>query len=248
MREHTEHVLGLLKDAETGQRGFVITGDETFLAPYTAAVKDLPGVLKDTRALTRDNPNQQRRLDEVEPLAAHKLSELARTIEMRRSVGFEPTQKAIAAGEGKRAMDDIRSVMGEMENEERDLLRQRTAEADGAASTGRAAIVLGTLLSVLLTSLAGFLLVRSLSPADRIRRCSTCRARPPSCRPRPTSRSSGAQEQATAMNEIPTTIKRAASRRPRQIAEQRAARGAHLHRGRRRPRARATTTMQKTED
>src|SRR5581483_10365821 len=102
--EHVQHVMSLLKDAETGQRGFVITGDETFLAPYTAALKDLPPVVKETRELTHDNPNQQRRLDEVEPLVAGKLSELARTIEMRRSVGFEQTQKGIAAGEGKRTM------------------------------------------------------------------------------------------------------------------------------------------------
>jgi len=217
VREHTEHVMSLLKDAETGQRGFVITGDETFLAPYTAAVKDLPGVLKETRALTLDNPNQQRRLDEVEPLAAHKISELARTIEMRRSVGFEATQKAIAAGEGKRAMDDIRGVMAEMENEERDLLRQRTAEADSAASTGRVAIVLGTLLSVLLTSLAGFLLVRSLTQqiGSAVQHVQSSSAE---LQAAANQQVAGAKEQATAMTEISTTISELLAT-SRQIAE-----------------------------
>ena len=70
--------------AETGQRGFVITGDEAFLAPYMASLKDLPPVLKEARELTRDNPNQQRRLDEVEPLVARKLAELKHTVELRR--------------------------------------------------------------------------------------------------------------------------------------------------------------------
>ena len=190
---------------ETGQRGFVITGDETFLAPYTAAVKDLPGVLKETRALTHDNPNQQRRLDEVEPLATHKLSELARTVEMRRTAGFEPTQKVIAAGEGKRAMDDIRAVMAQMDNEEQDLLRQRTAEAESAASTGRVAIVLGTLLSVLLTSLANFLLVRSLTQqiGSAVQHVQSSSAE---LQAAANQQVAGAKEQATAMTEISTTI------------------------------------------
>src|SRR3954463_16728120 len=82
--EHSAHVPSLLKDAETGQRGFVITGDDAFLEPYVAALKDLPAVLKETRELTRDNADQQRRLDEVEPLIARKLDELKRTIDLRR--------------------------------------------------------------------------------------------------------------------------------------------------------------------
>jgi methyl-accepting chemotaxis protein len=215
--EHTGRVLSLLKDAETGQRGFVITGDDAFLDPYTTAVKDLPNVLKDTRALTRDNPSQQRRLDEAEPLVAHKVSELARTIEMRRSVGFEPTQKVIAAGEGKRAMDDIRGAMAQIESEERDLLRQRTAVADGAASTGRLTIMLGTLLSVLLTSLAGFLLVRSLTQqiGSAVQHVQSSSAE---LQAAANQQVAGAREQATAMTEISTTISELLAT-SRQIAE-----------------------------
>jgi methyl-accepting chemotaxis protein len=203
--EHLERVLSLLKDAETGQRGFVITGDEAFLEPHTAASKDLPAVVSQTRELTRDNPDQQRRIDEVEPLIARKLAELKRTIDLRRSAGFAATQAVIAHGEGKRTMDEIREVMAQMENNERDLLRQRAAEAEGAAAAGRAAIVLGTLLSVLLTSLAGFLLIRSLTQqiGSAVRHVQSSSAE---LQAAANQQVAGSKEQATAMTEISTTI------------------------------------------
>src|SRR5579864_1591743 len=80
-------VLSLLKDAETGQRGFVITGDDTFLEPYQTATGSVAQLVKDLRELTADNQNQQKRIDEAEPPMSSKLAELKRTIELRRSAG-----------------------------------------------------------------------------------------------------------------------------------------------------------------
>src|ERR1700732_1940186 len=71
--EHVANVLGLLKDAETGQRGYVIPAEEAFLEPYQSGVGAIPNVLKELRQLTADNPNQQKGIDEVEPLLAAKL-------------------------------------------------------------------------------------------------------------------------------------------------------------------------------
>jgi methyl-accepting chemotaxis protein len=215
--EHNGRVLSLLKDAETGQRGFVITGDEAFLVPYTASLNDLPAVLKEMRDLTRDNPAQQRRLDEVEPLIARKLGELKSTIELRRSSGFESTQKVIASGEGKRTMDDIRTVMAQMEHDERDLLRLRAAEVEGAANSGRAAILSGTLLSLLLTFVAGFVLVRSLTQqiGSAVQHVQSSSAE---LQAAANQQVAGAKEQATAITEISTTISELLAT-SRQIAE-----------------------------
>src|ERR1700730_18004448 len=82
--EDVAEVLSLLKDAETGQRGYVITGDDTFLEPYQAGVAGVPAVIKDLRELTSDNPHQQKRIDEAEPLIAAKVAELKLTIDLRR--------------------------------------------------------------------------------------------------------------------------------------------------------------------
>src|SRR6266852_8360806 len=70
--EHIAEVLSLLKDAETGQRGYVITGDEAFLEPYQAGTSNVHTVVKELRDLTADNPNQQKRIDQAEPLIAAK--------------------------------------------------------------------------------------------------------------------------------------------------------------------------------
>src|SRR5262245_29722256 len=85
--DHVASVLSLMKDAETGQRGFVITGDDAFLEPYNSAIAALPATVKELRALTADNRSQQTRLDETAPLIAGKLAELARTIALRRASG-----------------------------------------------------------------------------------------------------------------------------------------------------------------
>ena len=78
--ERTAQLLRLLGDAETGQRGFVITGDETFLEPHNAAVAALPALQKALRDLTADDPDQRQRLDELDPVIARKLAELQKTI------------------------------------------------------------------------------------------------------------------------------------------------------------------------
>src|SRR5882724_3778301 len=91
VRTKLADLVSSLKDAETGQRGFVITGDENFLEPYRAALPDIAKTVAEIRTLTADNDAQQRRLSALQPLIDGKLTELKRTIEMRRSVGFEPT-------------------------------------------------------------------------------------------------------------------------------------------------------------
>src|SRR5580692_3994716 len=63
--EDLVHLLSLMKDAETGQRGFVITGDDAYLEPYAEALPNVPKTVANLRSLTADNPHQQRRLDEI---------------------------------------------------------------------------------------------------------------------------------------------------------------------------------------
>src|SRR5580704_250922 len=87
VKEDISEVLSALKDAETGQRGFLLTGEERYLSPYTTGVKEIGGYIDNLRELTADNRNQQRRLAKLEPLLAGKLSELGETIRLRRQSG-----------------------------------------------------------------------------------------------------------------------------------------------------------------
>ena len=83
-----ELIVSRLKDAETGQRGFVITGEDQYLEPFNVGIAGVELELKNVRALTSDNPFQQRKLDIIEPLVQLRLKKLSETINLRRNAGF----------------------------------------------------------------------------------------------------------------------------------------------------------------
>ncbi len=215
--EHIASVLSQLKDAETGPRGFVITGDEAFLEPYNSANAAIPKLVKELRELTADNPNQQKRLDEAEPLVAAKLEEMKRFIELRRTKGLAPAMKEIQSGRGKKFMDDLRRLTDQMEYEERGLLKKRADEVETASSNARSTIIFGTLFCLLFVSAAGFFLTRSLTRqiAQAVQHVQSSSAE---LQAAANQQATGAKEQATAMNEITTTIRELLAT-SRQIAE-----------------------------
>jgi methyl-accepting chemotaxis protein len=203
--ERVSELLSFLKDAETGQRGFVITGDETYLEPYQNALAAIGKTLKDLRELTSDNPSQAPRIDQAEQLVNAKLAELKRTIETRRTVGFDATVKIVVGGEGKRTMDDFRRVATQIEQVERDLLKQRAEDVEQSATNARATIIGGTLLCLFAVTIAGFLITRSLTGqiGMAIQHVQSSSAELQTVA---NQQASGAKESATAMNEIATTI------------------------------------------
>src|SRR5713226_4455493 len=169
-REHTYGVLnsldntvGQLSDAETGQRGYPLTGDEAYPEPYRAAVKRIDRGVAHLKSLTSDNPNQQKRIQVLEPLIEKKLAELQSTIDLRRSNGLAAATGVVLEGSGKQAMDQIRAVIVEMRNQETDLLRIRTQRANESATKSAKTVAAGTLLSIALLVLCFVLLQRELS-------------------------------------------------------------------------------------
>jgi methyl-accepting chemotaxis protein len=203
--ERIAGLTGQIRDAESGQRGFVITGDDGFLAPYERALGQIGKTIKELRDLTKDNPNQQKRLDALEPLAKDKLAELKRTIDLRKAEGFEATAKIVKIGEGKRAMEDIHRIAGEMEQEERELLKQRAVDVESAASAAKTTLAFGSLFAFALIAVAGLAITRSLTnqigtAVRHVQSSST------ELQAAANQQVSGAKEQATAMTEITTTI------------------------------------------
>lgn len=215
--EHAELVMSEMKDAETGQRGFVITGDESYLEPFTTGGMAIVGTMNELRQLTIDNPGHQKHLDEAETFIGGKLEELRKTIGLRRTQGFEATQREIVGGQGKRYMDDLRRIMEQMERDERDLLRKRADEVEASASGGRMAIGLGTLLCLLLSTAVWIFLTRSLTSqiGSAVRHVQSSSGE---LQTAATQQSTVSKEQASAMSEITTTISELMAT-SRQIAE-----------------------------
>lgn len=127
--EKIELVLGDLKDAETGQRGFIITGLENYLDPYNSALKSVRKNISDLELLTIDSDFQQQQIIKLDSLVTNKLDELETTIYKRRT-SFEAAKKIVLSEEGKEFMDDIRSVMIEMTNHENKLLKERETSSE----------------------------------------------------------------------------------------------------------------------
>lgn len=117
-----EATLSILKDGETGQRGYIITGEEEFLEPYRSADQHAGENMVRLKKLTENNAFHREKIAAAEPLIEAKFALMRRTIELRRNVGFEAAQSVIASKEGKRTMDAIRVLFAAMENEEINVL------------------------------------------------------------------------------------------------------------------------------
>lgn len=203
--EQIANFLSNMKDAETGQRGYLLTGDPAYLEPHTAAIDTAPKLLNELRNLTADNQNQQRRIDQIETLATTKFVELKRTIDLRKNGHGDEALKIVLANEGKVVMDELRRVAEQMNQEERGLLEKRSAEAEATVSTAKATILSSTVICLLFVATAGFMIARSLATqlgaaVGHVQSSSS------ELQAAATQQASGAKEQAGAMNEISTTI------------------------------------------
>ena len=125
-----EGLLSQIKDAETGQRGYILTGEERYLDPYKTATVSVEREIKHLRELTANYPNQHKQLDALESAIKNKLAELKGTIDLRKYQGLEAALRIVRTDLGKKLMDDIRSRVREMENQENELLKQQVAQAE----------------------------------------------------------------------------------------------------------------------
>ncbi|HEY7189051.1 MAG TPA: CHASE3 domain-containing protein, partial [Vicinamibacterales bacterium] len=126
-----DQLMATLIDAETGQRGFIITGDASYLVLYERARPQIAAQVADLQMLTTDNgDDQQADLDRMAAMARRRLARLAEGITRRQNGGFAAAQDAIADGEGKGLMGEIRALVARMEAREDARLAARTAQAD----------------------------------------------------------------------------------------------------------------------
>ncbi|WP_109488902.1 sensor histidine kinase [Occallatibacter savannae] len=145
-----EIIMGSEKDAETGERGFLITGDPRFLEPYSNAERDLPAELDAFQQLTSDNASQQSRLAQLRSHLVVRNQLLEHAINLRRG-GSSMAQAALAVTEqGKAEMDILRRIGKEMQSEEYRLLTDRLVQARRADIRTRITVAVATILDLIL--------------------------------------------------------------------------------------------------
>ena len=141
-----EQLESVLKDAETGQRGFIITGDENYLLPFNQATERLPADLEKLRK----HPSvviTPEEVAKVTTLIQQKMAELNSTIEVRRSRGFDATLPLVRAGSGKQLMDDLRSEVGRLRERQAVALNDDATLSNTATQTRTLVFILCGLLN-----------------------------------------------------------------------------------------------------
>jgi signal transduction histidine kinase/CHASE3 domain sensor protein/CheY-like chemotaxis protein len=171
---HTQAVIGGLEalfattvDAESAQRGFLITGEESYLRQFAQYRSNVEAELHHLRGLTADNPLQHGRIAALEPLIEKRLATAADVIATREREGFEAAQRRIVEGRGKTLQDEIRAAVDQLHDEEERLLRQRMQETGRTAQLTLALIITGGVLAVIVVGLALYVLRRDM--ARRVR-------------------------------------------------------------------------------
>lgn len=174
--EHTHEVqkrltdlMSAMQDVETGQRGYVITGEVRYLVPYEAGLRELDVIVRDLRTLTTDNPEQQRNMDRLEATMRAKTDEVTAIAELRRKDGFEAAQRQILTDRGKQAMDEFRAILRQMNAIEARLLLQRDQAKEDNIKLANLAVIGGALLAAVIVLLSGvFLSANIVTPLREI--------------------------------------------------------------------------------
>ena len=141
-----ERVASALKDAETGQRGYLLTGKDEYLKPYVDASNGLDKELDRLVTLTADNPLQQARLAELRRIAGEKIAELGRTVALMREGDRDAALAVVQTGRGRALMDRARALVAEMRAEEDRLLSIRSAASHNAAWRAVASVLIASVI------------------------------------------------------------------------------------------------------
>ena len=150
-------LLGLAQDLKIGERGYVLTGDDAFLAPYQSALARIPASLDELRSLVADSPDQIRRADRIRMATNEVMAESARPVELARKGDPAGAVAAIKSGRGLQVMDASRAAFDDFYRAENDLLGARLA-AEAQARTVMLALVIASLVTAALAALAALAL------------------------------------------------------------------------------------------
>ncbi len=143
-----DNSISTLKDAETGQRGYLLTGNPAFLEPYTGAKARVNALYHTINALTKDNAFQQRKLDAFKSLLDNRLNIIEETILTKKKGGKVSEADLL---DGKIYMDKVRKIIGEMRVEENRILAASTSRMNSFANYTPLLVVLAAALALLIT-------------------------------------------------------------------------------------------------
>jgi PAS domain S-box-containing protein len=114
--QQLEELISTLKDLETGQRGYLLTGEEKYLEPYRQALARVDRDLEQLRQLARKRTLPTNTVERIAQLSQLKLAELNETIQQQRAHGLEAALMIVRSDRGKKLMDELRDQIGRMQS------------------------------------------------------------------------------------------------------------------------------------
>jgi methyl-accepting chemotaxis protein len=214
-----QSTLSLLKDAETGQRGYLLTGNDHYLDPWRSGSANIKASIEKLRQLTADNDRQKDNIDQLESQCNLKLAELQQTIDLRTNKGLDAAMDVVKSDRGKNYMDNARKFISDIEQEERRLLKARETEAQDRATLVANVLYFGSVAVIVFLAFIGITLnsaiVAPLRAQAQERRgvintltetISKLAASSTEILAIVTQGASGAQEQAAALSETVSTV------------------------------------------
>ncbi|WP_141621422.1 methyl-accepting chemotaxis protein [Myxococcus sp. AB036A] len=156
-------VRALLMDAESGQRGFILTGDESYLVPYREATAALQNDLSRLRDTMANHPHQRARLNRLEPIVTQRVNRLEDGIRLRRQEGLEAGAKFIQAGKGREVMLQVKQVIDEMLVAEQERWDEHATAARDMAQRILWVLGIGTLLGVVIVGGGSYIITRGIT-------------------------------------------------------------------------------------
>jgi diguanylate cyclase (GGDEF)-like protein len=158
--EHLADLRAAMENVESDYLDYVLSGDATFLQRSRARLSIAGREQSTLRALTRDNPLQQRRLDQISDLE-QRSTQLADTmVRVRSTQGIAAAVGVIRTGQGDPVLDEFRAVVGDMQGEEHRLLHQRDANEERRYRESKLTLVMGSLLAIAFAILSGWIVLR----------------------------------------------------------------------------------------
>src|SRR5450759_304608 len=159
--ETNDKLLTAVTDAETSQRGFLLSGEERYLDPYNAAMKNIPALQRSLDMLTRRYRVQYDRVSALKNLVPEKMDEMKHTIQLRREEGLEAALAVVRTDQGKDAMEQIRHLCGEIRSEEYSKLERHSAASSKHGQNTRVISTVGSALLVFFLILSSLALGRA---------------------------------------------------------------------------------------
>ena len=156
VRAQLTRILSLVQSAETGQRGYLLTGRDIYLGPYERAVQELPPTLNQVQDLISANPQQTQPLKQLRALITAKLEELHATLDAYKAGHDEAARAIVDSDNGFRLMRQIRNQIAAMQADENSLLARRQAAAERSAML----LQIGVAVAFLLICGMGLLIAR----------------------------------------------------------------------------------------